>query len=107
MHLVESFRPTAANYATLTEFFFSQCARSPVEFLRFVVRLYRRMGLAAVAQDKRKRLTAVYTQSLSGVCERFGLFDIKNRADTRAFLILEPTEYLRIQDMLAEYKRTA
>ena len=87
----------------LCEYFVRNVGASPehlYDFIRFFEHHCRRSRTV----PERRWLACKYLSILSPLCERFGLFEEKERMDTLCFRITEPEEHARIAALLSHYK---
>lgn len=91
------------NNELLTEYFFRQFAVDPKNFFAFLVEL--KNELEQKKNEKHKHPIALqYLSVLSPLCERFGIFDIKNTLDEQCCRITQPEEYKEVESTLSSYR---
>lgn len=87
----------------LCEYFLRQISASPdrlCDFIRFLEKHCQRSRKT----EERRWIARQYLSILSPLCERFGLFEEKERMDSFCFRMTEPEEYARLTALLSRYR---
>lgn len=91
------------NTDTLSEYFLRNFGATPQRLYDFLQFLHYHMRYLKKAED-REWLARQYLRILSPLCERFSLFEEKERMDTLCFRITEPEKYREMAALLSRYR---
>jgi GTP diphosphokinase / guanosine-3',5'-bis(diphosphate) 3'-diphosphatase len=91
------------NRELLGEYFFSHVLLSPGRLALFL-RLLKKHVRTLRSEAERRSIAAKYLDVLSPVCERFGLFEEKERMDSYCFQIIDPEAYRQAETLLSAYR---
>jgi len=99
-------KDTPQNQIILTQYFLRQFLHTPELFYEFLLFVQKRLQHGR-KQAERAQLAQEYLKVLSPLCERFGVFEEKEKLDRLCFRITNPEKYQEVEDVLAKYQKTS
>jgi len=99
-------RNTPRNQEILSQYFLRQFLHEPELFYEFLLFVQKRLANSR-KKDERLKLAQEYLSVLSSLCERFGVFEEKEKLDRLCFHITKPKEYREVEQVIAKYQKSA
>lgn len=104
-NFLKTYQASPKNNTVLNDYFLEEFSKSPEKFSEFLT--FFEQYLNHSLWKEQQYLAEKYLVSLSGLCERFGVFNLKTRLDDTTFKILCKDEYKELSQSLKKYQKNS
>ncbi len=105
LNFLKRYKPSPKNNTILNDYFLEEFSKSPEDFSEFLA-FFEQYFIQSQWEDQ-LYLAERYLTSLSWLCERFWVFNLKTKLDDAAFKILNKDDYVEISESLRKYQKNS